>query len=311
VNPAIVDCRLRKDGLGLEEIRAFRRDGVLILRDVLSAAEMAVVDKAATELIDWAWGTGIGSDVYWTDEPGEPGAVPVRIEYPMDKSPCIMALAGHPLLLGAMEALVGPNLIPTWDSLVFKVEQGAPGLAWHRDGGIYAEPVSVTGSGRIIDVGIYLDAATADNCVWAIPGSNYWDTETAAAAITRQNEGGWCTEGALPALMEPGDVLLHNVLTLHGAPPIQGSRRRVVYFEYRPAEVELHLGPHNREYIGRKQQVLLASIAARAAADVGRDELPFVYRPADAMRLWSDAPLTTARFPHEDYWTWPTGAGGP
>lgn len=302
----VQQCRIRETGLGLEDIRAFRRDGVLILRNVLTPAELRVVDEAATALVDWAWETGTHPDVVWTDHPGRPGAVPTRIEYPMDKSGPVLSLAGHPVLLGVVEALVGPNFIPTWDSMVFKVEQGAPGLDWHRDGEMYDRPVAVTGCGRVVDVGIYLDPAPPHNCVWAVPGSNYWNDEKAAETTARLNAHGWCTDGGVPAVMAPGDVLLHNILTLHGAPPTIGSRRRVIYFEYRPAELEYHSGPHDRAYIGLKQKVLHAALNARRHADESQDEDPFVYQPADAMRLWDDTPLTTLRFPHRQFWTWPS-----
>src|SRR5581483_9839610 len=110
----------------LAHVSAFRRDGLLILRDVLSDTELKSLDENVGSLIDWAWRTGRHEDVVWWPDPDEPGSVPVRIEYPMDKSPSVVALAGHPVMLAAVEALVGPSFIPTWDSLVFKVEQGAP-----------------------------------------------------------------------------------------------------------------------------------------------------------------------------------------
>jgi SAM-dependent methyltransferase len=131
--------------------------------------------------------------------------------------------------------------------MVFKVEQGAPGIAWNRDGQMYDRAVAVTGPGRVVDVGIYLDPATPDNCVWALPGSNYWSDEKASAALASLNIDGWTIGDGVPAVMDRGDVLLHNILTLHGAPPVQGSRRRVIYFEYRPAEIEYYLGPHTHE----------------------------------------------------------------
>lgn len=304
---AIPECRIRETGLRLEDVRAFQRDGVLILRDVLDPAELAALDESASALIDWAWTTGIHPDITWSDEPGRPAAAPTRIEYVVDKSRPILELTGNPVLLGAMEAIVGPNLVPTWDSMVFKVEQGAPGIEWHRDGKMYDSAVAVTGPGRVVDVGIYLDPATPDNGVWAIPGSNYWSEDKAAAALAELNANGWTTGDGVPTRLAPGDILLHNILTLHGAPPVQGSRRRVVYFEYRPAEIEYYLGPHTHEYLGIKQKVLLEGIEARGNSKIGQGERAFDYNPAEAMRFWDDAPLTTLRFPHREHWSWNDG----
>ncbi|MDP9863641.1 MULTISPECIES: phytanoyl-CoA dioxygenase family protein [Streptosporangium] len=299
------ECHIRETGVLPEHLTAFRRQGVLALRGLLDPVELEAVQEAAGSLIDDAWRTRSMTDTIWTQEPDHPDAAPVRIEYVVDKSPVIARLAGHPLLLRVMEALVGPNLIPTWDSMVFKTTAGAPRLSWHRDGEMYADAVGVTGAGRVIDVGVYLDPAPEDNCVWCIPQSNYWDDDRITATAERLNASEWDTTGAIPAVMRPGDVLLHNILTLHGAPAVQGKQRRVVYFEYRPAEVEWQLGPHVPEYVGRKQQVLRSCVEQRAAAHEHRDEEPFDYCPAEPFRHWVGRPdLTTLRFPHEENWRW-------
>jgi phytanoyl-CoA hydroxylase len=302
---AVTECSIRRTGLLNEHVTAFQRDGVLAIRGLLDEDELAVTQQAAAELVDWSWRTGVGEDVKWVGEPGRPDAKPVRIEYVMDKSPQLRLLAAHPLLLRLAEAIVGPTFIPTWDSMVYKTTSGAPRLNWHRDGEMYPHPVAVTGSGRVIDVGVYLDNAPEDNCVWCLPGSNYWPTTRAEETMVRMNAAEWDTTNAVPALMRPGDVLVHNIMTLHGAPGVgPGKQRRVVYFEYRPAEVELCLGPHDADYVGLKQQVLRACVDQRARARP--QEQPFDYRPGREMSRWDQQPpITGYRFSHEEYWTWP------
>lgn len=305
VRSAIPECRIRETGLLPEHISMFRREGVLALRGLLSPEELKTVQQAGKDLIDDRWRTKSKFDTFWTLEPEEPAAAPVRIEYVVDKSPAIARLSGHPLLLSAIEALVGPNLIPTWDSMVFKTEKGAPRLAWHRDGQMYSHAVGVTGIGRVIDAGIYLDPAPEDNCVWAIPQSNFWDEDRLTRTADRLNASEWDATGAVPAVMEPGDVLLHNILTLHAAPAVQGKQRRVVYFEYRPAEVEWELGPHVPEYVGLKQQTLRSCLEQRAKHEAHRDETPFDYRPSEVYHHWKGLPeAKTMRYPHEEYWRW-------
>jgi phytanoyl-CoA hydroxylase len=302
---AVPECLIRETGLRVEDIQAFRRSGVLALRNLIDPRELDSLRRAGSELIDWAIRTGSHEDVVWTDNPDVPGAVPIRVEYPVDKSVPARLLAGHPVLLSVAEALVGPNLIPTWDSLVFKTDEWAPRLAWHRDGEMYPSAAALIGCGRVIDVGIYLDPAPEDNCVWCIPGSNYWAQERAEEVMAQLNASEWDATGAVPAVMRPGDALVHNILTVHAAPAVRRSRRRVVYFEYRPAELEWDFGPHSREYVGLKQWVLLSTIALRSARVPG--EQPFEYRPAKAMRQWADTgELTSYRYPHRQYWTWPT-----
>ena len=61
-----------------------------------------------------------------------------------------------------------------------------------------------------------------------------------------------------------GDVLFHSILVLHGSPAARSQLRRVVYYEFRPAEVEQAHGPHVPQYIPTKQKVLLACLRHRA-----------------------------------------------
>ncbi|GAB7042973.1 MULTISPECIES: phytanoyl-CoA dioxygenase family protein [Catenuloplanes] len=301
----IAECDIRRTGLLPEHVTAFRRQGVLAVRGLLTPQELADVQEAGRTLIDRAWSARSMDDTVWTLEPDQPDAAPVRIEYVVDKSRQIAMLAGHPLLLQIMEQLVGPNLIPTWDSMVFKTPAGAPRLPWHRDAGLYDHAVGITGMGRVIDAGIYLDPAPEDNCVWCIPESNYWDDERVTATADRLNATEWDTTGAIPAVMQPGDLLLHNILTLHGAPAVVGKQRRVIYFEYRPAEVEWQLGPHTEDYIGLKQQALRSCVRMRAEDPRFAGEEPFDYRPAETLRRWAGRPdVDTLRFAHEDHWRW-------
>ena len=70
----------------------------------------------------------------------------------------------------------------------------------------------------------------------------------------------------MPIPVNPGDVLFHSILVLHGSPAAQSQLRRVLYYEFRPGEVEREQGPHNPEYIPTKQKVLLSCLRQRAAA---------------------------------------------
>jgi hypothetical protein len=295
----------RERDIDIDDVNAFRREGVLALRGFLDVRELAALRTAGDALVDEAWRTPPGGDVIWTDQPGRPGAAPIRIEYVVDKSEAMRAAAGHPRLLAAAEALVGPNFFPTWDSMVFKTTSGAPRLPWHRDGGVYGAPAAITGLGRVIDVGIYLDDAPPANCVWCLPGTQYLTEDEANTLAATRNAQEWDSTDAIPAVMRAGDVLIHNILTLHAAPATVRSQRRVIYYEYRPAELEWELGPHTQEYVGLKQQVLRASIEERAASDLGSGEQRFEYRPAPAMSRWVDqTPISSYRIPHEQYWTW-------
>jgi hypothetical protein len=105
--------------------------------------------------------------------------------------------------------------------------------------------------------------------------------------------------------VNPGDVLFHSILVLHGSPAARSQLRRVLYYEFRPGEVERAHGPHKPEYIAAKQKLLLSCLRHREAAEYSRGETAFRYQPAAAFaapNLAAEEKLPTFRYPHEQWW---------
>lgn len=179
--------------------------------------------------------------------------VPFRIEYPLSRSRSCVNLMGHAFVLRSMEQLLGTkDFIPTWDSLVFKIEgEGVP-IRWHRD----ASAESVGFDTPAIDVGFYLDDANAKlgNCLWVVPGSHKWPDFLAGQMGLHLTKDGFNRNGAVPVPVKPGDIILHNILVLHGSTSSTSPLRRTVYYEYRSIPHELKYGPHKPQYIPLKQR---------------------------------------------------------
>jgi len=284
------------------QAQTFREQGLLVLRNVLSGHELAALREQTQRLVDQAVaGTDCPDTRYRNHElTGE--RVPFRVEYVIEKTAAGKSLLGHPFILRSVEKLQGRNFIPTWDSMVFKNAGAGAAIMWHRDGGANC----VVADKPIFNVDFYLDAADLSNCLWGLPGSNLWDWDRASATINQLNDGGFSSEGAVPLLMQPGDVLFHNILVLHGSPPTRDAPlRRVLYYEFRPAEVEYELGPHRPEYIPIKQRQLLACLRDRAVSPYSRGEEAFEYRPTAPFEAPSFAvgeSLRTYRYPHDEWW---------
>jgi ectoine hydroxylase-related dioxygenase (phytanoyl-CoA dioxygenase family) len=245
---------------------------------------------------DYFYGTGHQS--------GQP--VLRRIEYVIDKRDEMKVLLAHPFILRSVEKLQGKDLIPTWDSMVLKLPGEGIIVPWHRDAG-----TDCVGDTPIFNVDFYLDAADEDTCVWIVPGSHRWSQEEVDSWLAQHKEQDRYLEdfrrsGATPALMQPGDVLFHNILVLHGSPSNTSEKlRRVVYYEFRSAHVEEALGPHVPAYIPLKQKVLLACLEHRKAADYLSPEEPYHYSPPAPYNKVSWQPgdeLPTYRYPHREYW---------
>ena len=284
-----------------EQAQFFLDHGLLILPGLLKGEELRRLQAETLPLIERAARERVADPDYAYGKHEATGReVPRRIEYPIEKSAAGKALLGHPFVLRSVEKLQGRNFIPTWDAMVFKLQGAGAAVPWHRDAG-----KDHIGARPIFNVDFYLDEADLSTCLWGIPGSNHWTQEEAQAAITRLNQGGFQTEGAQPLPMRPGDALIHNILTLHGSPPSQARLRRVIYYEFRPAETELQLGPHTPEYIPIKQKVLLACLRDRAAAPYAAGERAFTYRPTAEFApppLAPEEKLSTYRYPHKQYW---------
>ena len=57
--------------------------------------------------------------------------------------------------------------------------------------------------------------------------------------------------------MAPGDVLLHDVMVVHGSEPVVGTAlRRTLYYEFRAAEEILEDGPWDRNWIDRRLRLI-------------------------------------------------------
>lgn len=282
-----------------EQAQFFLDNGFLVIRNVIGAEELRIAREEMTALMEHG-AAGVEDDPdYMYGKGGKTGAkVLKRIEYVIDKSEAMKSLLGNPFILRSIEKLQGPSFIPTWDSMVVKMPGEGIIVPWHRDG-TRPEPEGLYDERPIFNVDFYLDDADLSNCLWVIPGSNLWPTETAQERYSR---AGFETSDAIPVPMNPGDVIFHDIMVLHGSPAGDGNAlRRTIYFEFRPADIEAKYGPHNEAYIGLKQQLLLACIERRKTMPYGASEAAFQYRPEGEFTVREAVPPATFRYAHEDF----------
>jgi phytanoyl-CoA hydroxylase len=280
------------------QLQFFRDNGFVLVKQIIDSKELQQLCGETSHLIDQAK-TGYDDPDYYRARHECSGAVvPYRIEYIVDKLQSCKALLAHPDVLHTISCLEGPNFIPTWDSLVFKLDGAGVGHAWHRDAAPYSEPeVDVTSAA--VDAGIYLDRTDLTNCLWVIPGSHRWKNQTAETKADELGNGGFDSDIAIPILAEPGDAIFHNIHTLHGSPESVSALRRVIYFEFRQVSAELGFGPHTPEYVVLKQQMLSGCKAFRLSKESqSKVELP---RPAETYDTECLQPISY-RYPHEKFW---------
>jgi ectoine hydroxylase-related dioxygenase (phytanoyl-CoA dioxygenase family) len=255
-----------------EQIRFYDENGYLVLRDRIPPDLLQRLIEAGDRWIERGQADREHPDHQFAQRPS--GEVMFRVDYLHAKDEVAsLELLGSPAILGIAESLAGPNFVPTYESMVFKsAGDGAP-IDWHQDA---VHPRRH----RIFNVDVYLDASrSGEGALRVIPGS-----QRQAADICRiENDYGWTPPDSVEVELEPGDVLIHDVMIVHGSPPVQGNRlRRTVYYEFRAAEQILSEGPWDRGWVDRRLRLVPLGLAAYR--DRFGDDPQFDWRIAEEFR---------------------------
>lgn len=140
-------------------------------------------------------------------------------------------LVRHPLIIDAIEPLLGPDLL-VWQSTFFIKEAHDPGfVTWHQDSTYWglSEP-------EVVTAWVALSASTLESgCVRVIPGTHRMDqvphVETAEAnnLLTRGQEVAVDVDEAVavPMPLQPGEFSLHHIRTFHNSEPNRSDDRRI------------------------------------------------------------------------------------
>ncbi len=233
-----------------EQVRFFDENGYLILRNWITGDLLRRLQRAGETWI--AQGLRAEdddpqyADYVFARRPH--GRVMFRVNYVHDHGePASLELLGSPQVLGVAESLGGPNFVPTYESMVFKQEGDGEAIPWHQDA---VHPRTR----RIFNFDLYLDRSLKGaGALRVLPGTQ--DRKQDICALTEEH--GWDGPGVIHAEMEPGDVLLHDVMVVHGSERVEGkSLRRTIYYEFRAAEEILEDGPWDREWIDRRLRLV-------------------------------------------------------
>ena len=207
-----------------------------------------------------------------------------------------LRLLGHPFIGDLLHRIIGPDFIPCWESLVFKLPKNGSSVKWHRDGNTIRE------NHPIFNVDIYMDHSTVDNgCVWVIPGSHLWGIEEAQKQIEKGDEN-FDRPDAVPAEVEPGDILLHHTKVLHGSKiNMSDTLRRVIYFDQRTPRWNTHYKWWETAFLTQRCKMYQRALHERSNNPYPSDTEQFAYEvPAD-MPTWGQDDNFDLRIQHREY----------
>ncbi|MGS0685337.1 phytanoyl-CoA dioxygenase family protein [Nakamurella sp. GG22] len=254
------------------QVEQFDRDGYLVLRNRINPDLLHRLQDAAVDWVEQGHraAPGAAGDWLFADRPS--GRVMYRVDYIHAKGrPESLELLGSPEVLGIAESLAGHNFVPTYESMVFKsAGDGAP-IPWHQDA---VHPRNF----RLFNVDVYLDASRrGKGALFVVPGSQRSRTDACGLAETH----GWDLPGAIEVEMQPGDVLVHDDMIVHGSPPAIGNAlRRTIYFEFRAAEHILSEGPWTPEWMDARLRLIPAALAEHALHAAPDDRFHWRIDPA-------------------------------
>ncbi|MFN0026435.1 MAG: phytanoyl-CoA dioxygenase family protein [Acidimicrobiales bacterium] len=199
--------------LTTDELDRFRRDGFLVPGYRLPGDTVQQLLEATTALVQ--------ERPELVDQPIIGPHLPGGGIHGLHTGPAFLDVATDPGLLDIMEQIMGPDLI-LWNTVMFyKRQQGGPVTPWHRDAFAYPiEPLATT------SVWIAVTESALDNgCMRYIPRSHAareageHDREPRPGQMFSGNlkPGGFDESSAVDVPLEPGQMVLFDVFTIHGA----------------------------------------------------------------------------------------------
>ncbi len=273
--------------LASANVDRYRRDGVLLVRNVVRGEELRLLQDAADRLQDAAVAYGEELDAVrslelrddhgfteWADLDahnflygrGKKGErIWRRAEKMWDRDAIYRVVTANPEILDTVQQILGGPVVPANSAMVVKMPGGGAAVPWHRDPNSASDGLARDGSDDFV-CDVYLDRSTVHNgCLWAIPGSHRGpETDVAPLDFSRTD--------AVALEVEPGDMLLHSTAALHGSPANTSSeRRRTLYLHYR-TPAALAAAGHPGPWVDERAALLAGMRTERSGSGLDSDD---------------------------------------
>lgn len=214
------------------EVSTYRADGILVPAYRLPNDRVAQLQDLSTRLISDNPDMG--------DEPVASPHVPGSGVQNVKSEPDWLRIPTFPPILDMMEQLIGPNIVLWGTTLFHKPANGHRSVPWHRDGRYWPiKPLATT------SVWIAVTECTVTNgCLRVIPGSHkageigrhYRNTADDVTIPETLHHDQFDKAAARDIELEPGQMAIFDVYTIHGSNPNPTGGPRIGYaLRYMPA----------------------------------------------------------------------------
>jgi phytanoyl-CoA hydroxylase len=211
------------------DVGAYKRDGVIMVPDVLDAATLAGVRSVIAELVAGAAKTIEHTDIYDL-EPGHTAENPRvrRIKTPHKVHAVFNDIVRSPAVLDILKKLIGPNLRLHGSKLNMKSAQYGSPVEWHQDWAFYPHS-----NDDVLAIGVLLDDCDLSNGPMLVaPGThagevwNHHGDDGCFAGLIDPDTITAEIERAIPCMGRAGSMSFHHVRALHGSAMNTSDRSR-------------------------------------------------------------------------------------
>jgi len=225
--------------LSQSQIDSYRREGYLIVEDVLDPQKLARFRERIDGLVAEAARLTQSNDRFDLEVGHEPGAPRIgRIKTPYKFYSEFRALASDPVLLDILKPLIGPNIRLYDSKLNLKPPGGGAPVEWHQDWAFYPHT-----NQDMVAAGVYFDDSSEDNGALLVnPGSHtgplyeHHIDGVFSGAIDR-SRCGVDFSSAVPLVAKAGSVSVHHIRLIHGSGPNRSrATRRLLLMEFTAAD---------------------------------------------------------------------------
>jgi phytanoyl-CoA hydroxylase len=228
-----------------EAVAFYRDNGYLVVREVLSRAEVAALREVTEAFVERARAVTSHDEIYDLEDSHSAAEPRVRrIKTPHQWDDTYRRIVDHPKILAVLQKLWGPSIRFDVSKLNLKAAgYGAP-VEWHQDWAFYPHT-----NDDLAAVGIMIDDVDDSNGpLLVIPGSHkgpifdhHADGVFCGAMDPARGEVDY---RAAVALTGPaGSITIHHARTVHGSATNRSGRpRRLLLHQYRAADAWPLLG---------------------------------------------------------------------
>ncbi len=225
--------------LSSDQVEFYRTNGYLIVRDVLTPAQVAEGRRIVDEFTERARAVAVSDDVFDL-EPAHSAERPAirRLKQPAKQHPFFNDLIHSDAILDPLESVLGANIRALGSKLNLKAAGVGSPVEWHQD--LAFHPHS---NDNLLAVGIaFDDCSLVNGCLLVIPGSHHgpvldhhqdrYFVGAVDVKALRIDVG-----RATPVEMTAGSIEIHHVRMLHAsAPNTSPNPRRLLLFDMAAAD---------------------------------------------------------------------------